>query len=196
MSSVVSLQRQFLSRGRFLMSRKSRRNISKNARAERISALRLPCSTLGLSSLALGSMAFVSGVHAQDASATKDASTSAKKPKTAPTAQQAKSLRSKVNPAGLERHAAGQWRRPRGAERPGCGRRRGRPEPDDGRPGGSERQPAAGDRRHRHPRIFAEGPGDQEESPSASSTRCRRRISANSRTATSARRSRGCRASR
>ncbi len=83
------------------MSRKSRRNISKNARAERTQALRLPCSTLslssmGLSSLALGSMAFVSGVHAQDASPAKDANTTAKKPKTAPTAQQAKSLRSKV----------------------------------------------------------------------------------------------------
>src|SRR5579863_4211732 len=101
MPSVVSLQRQFLSRGRFLMSRKSRRNISKNARAERISALRLPCSTLslsslGLSSLALGSMAFASGVHAQDASPAKAANANAKKSKTAPTAQQAKSLRSKV----------------------------------------------------------------------------------------------------
>jgi TonB-dependent receptor len=78
------------------MSRKSRRNISKNAGAERTLALRLPYSTLGLSSLALGSMAFVSGVHAQDASPTKDANSSANKPKTAPTAQQAKSLRSKV----------------------------------------------------------------------------------------------------
>jgi iron complex outermembrane recepter protein len=78
------------------MSRKSRRNVSKNAGAERTLALRLPYSTLGLSSLALGSMAFASGVHAQDASATKDANTSSKTPKTAPTAQQAKSLRSKV----------------------------------------------------------------------------------------------------
>jgi iron complex outermembrane recepter protein len=78
------------------MSRKSRRNISKNAGAERTLALRLPYSTLGLSSLALGSMAFMSGVHAQDASPTKDANTSANKPKTAPTAQQAKSLRSKL----------------------------------------------------------------------------------------------------
>ena len=68
------------------MSRKSRRNISKNARAERTQALRLPCSTvslssLGLSSLALGSMAFVSGVHAQDASPAKDANATGKKPK-------------------------------------------------------------------------------------------------------------------
>jgi iron complex outermembrane recepter protein len=78
------------------MSRKSRRNISKNARGERTLALRLPCSTLGLSSLALGSMAFVSAVHAQDASPAKDANAGAKKPKTAPTTQQAKSLRSKV----------------------------------------------------------------------------------------------------
>jgi iron complex outermembrane recepter protein len=78
------------------MSRKSRRNISKNARAERTPALRLPYSTLGLSGLALGSMAFVSAVHAQDASPAKDANATANKPKTAPTAQQAKSLRSKV----------------------------------------------------------------------------------------------------
>jgi iron complex outermembrane recepter protein len=87
------------------MSRKSRRNVSKNARAERMSALglseritalRLPYSTIGLSSLALGSMAFVSGAHAQDASPNKDANANASKPKTAPTAQQAKSLRSKV----------------------------------------------------------------------------------------------------
>jgi TonB-dependent receptor len=64
-----------------------------------VQALRLPCSTLslsslGLSSLALGSIAFVSGVHAQDASPAKDANAANKKPKTAPTAQQAKSLRS------------------------------------------------------------------------------------------------------
>jgi iron complex outermembrane recepter protein len=78
------------------MSRKSRRNISKKAGAERTVALRLPYSTLGLSSLALGSMAFASGVHAQDASPTQDANTSTNKPKTAPTAQQTKSLRSKV----------------------------------------------------------------------------------------------------
>ncbi len=78
------------------MSRKSRRNVSKNARVERKLALRLPYSTLGLSSLALGSMAFASGAHAQDASQAKDANTSANKPKTAPTAQQAKSLRSKL----------------------------------------------------------------------------------------------------
>ncbi|HUN72578.1 MAG TPA: TonB-dependent receptor [Steroidobacteraceae bacterium] len=78
------------------MSRKSRRNISKNAGAQRTLALRLPYSTLGLSSLALGSMALVSGVHAQDASPAKDASTSANKPKAAPAAQQAKSLRSRL----------------------------------------------------------------------------------------------------
>ena len=87
------------------MSRKSRRNLSKNARAERMSALglseritalRLPYSTIGLSSLALGSMAFVSGAHAQDASPNKDANANSGKPKTAPTARQAKSLRSKV----------------------------------------------------------------------------------------------------
>jgi iron complex outermembrane recepter protein len=78
------------------MSRKSRRNISNNARAERTTALRLPCSTIGLSSLALGSMAFVSGAHAQDTSPNKDTNANTGKPKTAPTAQQAKSLRSKV----------------------------------------------------------------------------------------------------
>jgi TonB-dependent receptor len=78
------------------MSRKSRRNISNDAGAKRTLALRLPYSTLGLSSLALGSMAFVTGVHAQDASPAKDTNASANKPKTAPTAQQAKSLRSKL----------------------------------------------------------------------------------------------------
>ena len=78
------------------MSRKSRRNIAKNAAgAERVTALRLPYSTLGLSSLALGSMAMISAVHAQDATPAKDANTRASKPKTAPTAQQATSLRSK-----------------------------------------------------------------------------------------------------
>ncbi|MGA7537490.1 MAG: TonB-dependent receptor [Steroidobacteraceae bacterium] len=82
------------------MSRKSRRNISKNAaKAERTLAPRLPfgsAGTLGLSSLALGSMAFAGALHAQDASPTKAANGSAAKPKAAPTAQQAKSLRSKV----------------------------------------------------------------------------------------------------
>jgi iron complex outermembrane recepter protein len=82
------------------MSRKSRRNISKNAaKAERPLALRLPfgsASTLGLSSLALGSMAFAGALHAQDASPTKSANGSAAKPKAAPSAQQAKSLRSKL----------------------------------------------------------------------------------------------------
>ena len=80
------------------MSRKSRRNTFKNAaKVERNSALRLPYSTLGLSSLALGSMAIAGGVHAQDAApAATDANANAVKPKPAPTAQQAKSLRSKV----------------------------------------------------------------------------------------------------
>ena len=78
------------------MSRKSRRNISKNAGAESAPALRLPYSTLGLSSLALGSMAFAGALHAQDASAPKDPITGTAKPKAAPTAQQKKSLRSKV----------------------------------------------------------------------------------------------------
>ena len=79
------------------MSRKSRRNTVKNAGgAKRMPALRLPYSTLGLSSLALGSMAMVSAVHAQDALPAKDGSTSANEPKTAPTAQQPQSLRSKV----------------------------------------------------------------------------------------------------
>ena len=119
------------------MSRKSRRNISNNAGAKRTLALRLPYSTLGLSSLALGSMAFVSGVHAQDASPTKDANASANKPKTAPTAQQAKSLRSKVtrlassgtlpaNGAGLVAQNA----RPRAPRQT---------DPDDGRSHGSRR---------------------------------------------------------
>lgn len=79
------------------MSRKSRRNTLKNAaRAERASALRLSYGTLGLSSLALGSMAIVGAVHAQDASPAKDANTNSAKPKSTPVAQQAKSLRSKV----------------------------------------------------------------------------------------------------
>jgi iron complex outermembrane recepter protein len=78
------------------MSRKSRRNISKNAAgAERTLVLRVPYSTLGLSGLALGSMAIAGVAHAQDALVpAKDAS--AVKPKAAPTARQAKSLRSKV----------------------------------------------------------------------------------------------------
>jgi iron complex outermembrane receptor protein len=80
------------------MSRKSRRNTFKNAaKADRNSALRLPYSTLGLSSLALGSMAMAGGVHAQDAApAATGSNANAVKPKAAPTAQQAKSLRSKV----------------------------------------------------------------------------------------------------
>jgi iron complex outermembrane recepter protein len=79
------------------MSRKSRRNISKNvAEAKRTLALRVPYSTLGLSSLALGSMAIAGAVHAQDASPAKDANAHAGKAKAAPTAQQAKSLRSKL----------------------------------------------------------------------------------------------------
>jgi iron complex outermembrane recepter protein len=82
------------------MSRKSRRNISKNAaKAERTLALRLPFGNkgaLGLSSLALGSMAFAGALHAQDAAPAKSANGSAAKPKAAPSAQQAKSLRSKL----------------------------------------------------------------------------------------------------
>jgi len=79
------------------MSRKSRRNISKNAAgAEGALALRLPYGALGLSSLALGSMAVVGAVPAQNASPAKDANTNAAKPKAALTAEQAKSLRSKV----------------------------------------------------------------------------------------------------
>lgn len=79
------------------MSRKSRRNTIKNAaKAERTPVLRLPYSTLGFSSLALGSMAIAGAVHAQDAAPAKDANASASKPKAAPTTQQAKSLRSKV----------------------------------------------------------------------------------------------------
>lgn len=82
------------------MSRKSRRNISKNAaKAERKAALRLPFgagATLGLSGLALGSMAFAGALHAQDAAPAKDANGSAAKPKPVPRAQQAKSLRSKL----------------------------------------------------------------------------------------------------
>ncbi|MGH8295233.1 MAG: TonB-dependent receptor plug domain-containing protein, partial [Steroidobacteraceae bacterium] len=56
----------------------------------------MPYSTLGLSGLALGSMAFAGILHAQDAAPAKDANARAAKPKAAPTAQQAKSLRSKV----------------------------------------------------------------------------------------------------
>ena len=80
------------------MSRKSRRNVSKNAaKAERTPiASRLPFTSLGLSSLALGSMAIAGAVHAQDAAASQSASTDATKAKAAPNAQQAKSLRSKV----------------------------------------------------------------------------------------------------
>ncbi|HEX8755578.1 MAG TPA: TonB-dependent receptor [Steroidobacteraceae bacterium] len=94
------------------MSRKSRRNISKNAaEAKRTPALRLPYSTLGLSSLALGSMAIVGAVHAQDASPAKDANTSSAKPKSVPVAQQAKTLRSKVtrlaSTAALPQNGAG-----------------------------------------------------------------------------------------
>jgi iron complex outermembrane receptor protein len=79
------------------MSRKSRRNTLKNAaKAESRSAPRLPYGTLGLSSLALGSMAIAGAVHAQDASAAPGATTDTAKPKAAPSAAQAKSLRSKV----------------------------------------------------------------------------------------------------
>jgi iron complex outermembrane receptor protein len=78
------------------MSRKSGRNVPKNtAKAERAPALlRLPYSTVGLSSLALGSMAIAGAVHARQAPAADGAN--AVKPKAAPGAQQAKSLRSKV----------------------------------------------------------------------------------------------------
>ncbi len=78
------------------MSRKSRRNVPKNpAKAERAPALlRLPYSTLGLSGLALGSMAIAGAVHARGATAANGAADSAK-PKAAPSAAQAKSLRSK-----------------------------------------------------------------------------------------------------
>jgi iron complex outermembrane recepter protein len=79
------------------MSRKSRRNVSKNAaQAERSLALRLPYSTLGLSSLALGSMAIAGAVHAQDAAASSGKSTDGVKPKATPSAAQVKSLRSKL----------------------------------------------------------------------------------------------------
>src|SRR6185312_15172193 len=94
---VVFLPHPFLSRGRFLMSRKSRRNTLKNgAQAERTTALRLPYGTLGLSGLALGSMAVVGAVHAQDASPAGNSTANAAKPKAAAAVQQAKSLRSKV----------------------------------------------------------------------------------------------------
>lgn len=82
------------------MSRKSRRNAVKNAaKAARMPALSSNVrsySTLGLSSLALGSVAFASALHAQDASPVKDANAGATKAKAVPVAQQAKSLRSKV----------------------------------------------------------------------------------------------------
>ncbi len=82
------------------MSRKSRRNISNNAaEAKRTLALRVPYSMLGLSSLALGSMAIAGAVHAQNAAAPAtdaNANANAGKAKAAPTAQQAKSARSKV----------------------------------------------------------------------------------------------------
>ncbi|MHB8814247.1 MAG: TonB-dependent receptor [Steroidobacteraceae bacterium] len=79
------------------MSRKSRRNISKNAaEAKRPTALRLPYSILGLSSLALGSVAIAGTVPGQDASPAKDANAKGSKPKATPTAQQVKSLRTKV----------------------------------------------------------------------------------------------------
>jgi iron complex outermembrane receptor protein len=79
------------------MSRKSRRNVLKNAaKAERAPALqRLPYSTLGLSSLALGSMAIAGVVHAREA-AVNGAKTDSVKPKAAPSAAQAKSLRRKT----------------------------------------------------------------------------------------------------
>ncbi|HEY2037349.1 MAG TPA: TonB-dependent receptor [Steroidobacteraceae bacterium] len=84
------------------MSRKSRRNTFKNAaKAERALALRLPYSTIGLSGLALGSMAMAGGLHAQDAAQPKDANASAVKPKAAATAQQTKSLRSRVIKSGV-----------------------------------------------------------------------------------------------
>jgi iron complex outermembrane recepter protein len=79
------------------MSRKSRRNLTKNAAgSKRTLALRVPYSTLGLSGLALGSMAIAGAVRAHDASPVKDAAAGAAKPKAVPIAQQAKSLRSKV----------------------------------------------------------------------------------------------------
>ncbi|HEY7888918.1 MAG TPA: TonB-dependent receptor [Steroidobacteraceae bacterium] len=80
------------------MSRKSRRNVSSNnaSKAEQSpAALRLPYMSLGLSSLALGSMAIAGAVHAQDAAASKGASTDTKA-KPAPSTQAAKSLRTKV----------------------------------------------------------------------------------------------------
>jgi len=77
------------------MSRKSRRNTLKNAaRAERAPALRLPYGTLGLSSLALGSVAIAGTLHAQQATPATGA-TDATKSKAAPSTQQSKSLRSK-----------------------------------------------------------------------------------------------------
>jgi iron complex outermembrane receptor protein len=78
------------------MSRKSRRNTSKNAAmAERISAIRLN-SSLGLSSLALGSMAIAGALHAQDASPTKAVGANAGKAKAVPSRAQAKSLRTRA----------------------------------------------------------------------------------------------------
>lgn len=79
------------------MSRKSRRNSSKNAaKAASAPALRLPYSTLGISSLALGSMAFAGALHAQDAAPATGSDGSAANPKPAPRAVQSKSLRSKL----------------------------------------------------------------------------------------------------
>jgi TonB-dependent receptor len=79
------------------MSRKSRRNTLKNAaEAKHRLALRVPYSTLGLSGLALGSMAFTGALHAQDAATAKDANGSAAKPKATSSNQQSKSLRSKL----------------------------------------------------------------------------------------------------
>jgi iron complex outermembrane recepter protein len=73
------------------MSRKTRRNtVESAARAERASY-----STIGLSGLALGSMAFAGALHARDASAKPDANTNAAKAKAVPSAAQAASLRTK-----------------------------------------------------------------------------------------------------
>ena len=79
------------------MSRKSRRNVPKNAaRVEREPAFpRLPYSTLGLSSLALGSMAIAGAVHARGAVTDSGARAASAKPKATPSAAQAKTLRSK-----------------------------------------------------------------------------------------------------
>ncbi len=78
------------------MSRKSRRNTMKNAaKAERVAAPRPPYGTLGLSSLALGSMAIAGAAHAQSATAN-GKSTDTTKAKSAPSTRQAKSLRTKA----------------------------------------------------------------------------------------------------